>query len=208
MTRKRGRSARNHGRNRLAGLNAYRRLTPQENIKAGYTLLARHYVLETTKKITEKTPTLTHRQYRTRQERERHGVASPEIATRAREAGAIPYRSGRAAETAGKIRRSAYVKRLHREILKAAQNGDRINEYSGPGEIKRDRSGNRRGFKAQVWHANYVEDLRERKLTGEQLDNGDWHMMMDYAERFKDPARHILRASPGSFAVKETLDDE
>jgi len=204
MTRKRARS-------RLldsVSYNAFRRLTPQENIKAGHTLLARHYVLKITKHVTKKTSTISARQYRKKQEHERHGVASPEIATRAREAGTILYRSGRAAETASKIRRSAYVKRLHREILKAAQNGERINEYSGPGEIKRDRSGKRRGFKAQVWHANYVEDLRERKLTGEELDNGDWHMMMDYAERFKDPARHILRASPGSFAVKETLDDE
>jgi hypothetical protein len=50
--------------------------------------------------------------------------------------------------------------------------------------------------------------LRERKLAGEELENGDWHMMMDYAEQFKDPARHLLRASPGSFAARGSLEDE
>ena len=39
-------------------------------------------------------------------------------------------------------------------------------------------------------------------LAGEDLDNGDWHMMMDYAERFKDPTRHLFRASPGSFTAR------
>jgi hypothetical protein len=136
-------------------------------------------------------------------------MASPAIATQARAAGGIQYHSARYAEIADKTKAAAARKRLHNEILKAGQRGERVYEYAGPDVFKTSRrNGKRRSFKARDWHANYVEDLRDRKLAGEELDSGDWHMMMDYAERFKDPARHILRASPGSFGIKEVADDE
>ena len=183
----------------------------------GFTPKARRYV-KAGAKVTKATASVSARQAETKRVRAVYGMASPEIATKARERGALSYRTAQARETAQKTKDAAYLKKLRRQIEDAAKRGERINEYAGPGELKpetkRVRKGRRyytatrTGFRAREWHGSYVEDLRERKLAGEDLENGDWHMMMDYAERFKDPARHLLRASPGSFTVRGSVEDE
>jgi hypothetical protein len=133
------------------------------------------------------------------------------------EKGRRGYSSEASAKAAQKNRDAAYAKRLRTQIDTAARNGDRIGEYSGPGQLKskpkRVKVGRRTyhtllGFRAQEWHGAYVENLRERKLAGHELDNGDWHMLMDYSEHFNDPERQRLRASPGSFTVNGGMEDE
>ena len=42
-------------------------------------------------------------------------------------------------------------------------------------------------------------DLRRRKLAGQHIPDGEWHWMIDYARRFKDPRYELLRGSPGAF---------
>ena len=189
----------------------FRRLTPAEHKARNLKPSARHYVPKSVKRVTKRPPTITHRAHETLRTRREYGLAKPEIATEARQNKAPEYKSARDRETAEKVRFKAYEKRLHRLIENAAARGERIAKYAGPGERKPEyktvRKGRRTyktktGFKARDWHADYVIDLRNRKVEGEELDDGDWHMMMDYAERFKDPARHLLRASRDFVAAR------
>jgi hypothetical protein len=214
---KRRKSSTRNGSKRRHSYSDYRRLSPDENERQGHSRKARHYVLKSVKRVTSRTPSISARAHETLRTRQLHGLASPEIATKAREHGALTYRSEQARNTAQRNKEAAFVKKLHRQIEDAARRHERITEYAGPGErkpaTKQVRKGRksyslRTGFQAKDWHASYVVDLRERKLSGEELDNGDWHIMMDYAERFKDPARHLLRASPGSFTIRGSVEDE
>jgi hypothetical protein len=204
---------------RLASVShdALRRASPAENVKMGFGPKARRYVKAGVVKVRKSTASVSARQAETKRVRAVYGLHSPEVATKAREHGGLTYQSEQARVTAQRTKDAAYLKKLRRQIEAAAKRHERIAEYAGPGERKPEtkqiRKGRRSysvrtGFQAKDWHASYVEDLRERKLAGEELENGDWHMMMDYAEQFKDPARHLLRASPGSFAARGSLEDE
>jgi hypothetical protein len=133
------------------------------------------------------------------------------------EAGRRGYSSEAAAKAAAKNKATIYARKLRARIEDAARQRERISEYRGPNApkpaTKRVRMGRRfftvqTGFLARNSHADRVSELRQRKLAGGELDDGDWHMMMDYAEYFKDPERERLRASPGSFTVKAELESE
>ena len=176
----------------------FRRLSPDENEREGFSRKARRYVLKSVQKLTKRTQTISARQHETLRTRQEYGVASPEIATEARRRGALSYRTGAAQETATKVSEGAYLKKLGRGITEAAQSGERIAEHSGPG-IKKSQS-----FKARQWHAGEVMELRARKLDGGDLTQPEFSMLMDYSERFKDPMRALLRQSPGSFNPRIT----
>jgi hypothetical protein len=133
------------------------------------------------------------------------------------EAGRRGYSSEAAAKAAAKNKAAIYARKLRARIEDAVRHHERIPEYAGPDApkpvTKRVRKGRgfltlRTGFLARNSHAGRVAELRQRKLAGGELDDGDWHMMMDYAEYFKDPERERLRASPGSFTVKAELENE
>jgi hypothetical protein len=180
-------------RGRPPSYSDYRRLSPAENEREGFTRKARRYVLKSVLKLTRRTPTISARQHETLRTREEYGFANPEVATEARKQGALSYKTGAARETAAKAREGAFQKRFARDIDKAARSGASIPEYSGPG-IKKGRS-----FKARRWHAEEMTDLRARKLRGDALTQAEFSMLMDYAQYTKDPMRDFLRQSPGSF---------
>jgi hypothetical protein len=195
---------------------ALRRASPTENVRMGFTPKARRYV-KAGVKVTKATASVSARQAETKRVRERYGLASPEIATKAREHGALSYKNAHAESAAQKNRAAAYGRRLGREIERAARRGERIPEYAGPNDpkplTKRVRKGRRTftvrtGFQARQSHVGRMMELRQRKLAGEELDNGDWHMLMDYAEYFGDPERSRLRNSPGSFTAHESVENE
>ena len=132
-------------------------------------------------------------------------------------AGRRGYSSEAASKAAEKNKAAAYARKLRARIEDAARRHERIPEYAGPDApkplTKRIRKGRgtftvHTGFQARNSHAGRILELRERKLAGGELDDGDWHMMMDYAEYFKDPERERLRSSPGSFTVKADLENE
>lgn len=165
----------------------FRRLSPAENESEGFSRKARRYVLKSVGKLTKRTPTISARQHQTLRTQQEYGLAKPEIATKAREHGALSYKSGRAAETAEKGRDTVFNKKQHREIEQAARERKRIAEHCA---IKKGQS-----FKARVWHADEIAELRARKLEGEELTQAEFSMLMDYAEWSKDPKRGILRQS-------------
>jgi hypothetical protein len=172
----------------------YRRLSPAENVKAGYSAKSRHYVLKSVQRVTKRTSTITARAHETLRTRQVHGFASPEIATKAREREALGYQSARAAETAQKTRDAAYLRRLR----KAGRDHRRIEgDYKG------------HGFRATPENAKEAERSREQKLrTGFVPDQVKWLMMIRFAEDLGDPMQHILPASPTSFTSQDDLSDE
>jgi hypothetical protein len=188
-------------RGRTPSYSDFRRLSPDENEREGFTRKARRYVLKSVRKLTKRTPTISARQHETLRTRQEYGYARPEIATEARKHGALSYKTGAAQETASKVSEGAYLKKLEKGVAEAAQSGARITEYSGPG-IKKNQS-----FKARRWHVGEVAELRARRLSGEELTQPEFSMLMDYAERFKDPMRALLRQSPGSFNPRITPND-
>jgi hypothetical protein len=192
------RKAKQPTRGRTPAYSDYRRLSPAENEREGFTRKARRYVLKSVQKLTKRTPTISARQHETLRTRQEYGFAKPEIATEARKHGALSYKTGAARDTAGKVSEKAFVKKSDKRIVEAAHSGTRIPEYSGPG-IKKNKN-----FKARSWHAGEIEDLRARKLAGEELTQGEFSMLMDYSEWLKDPMRLFLRQSPGSFNSRIT----
>jgi hypothetical protein len=188
-------------RGRPPSYSDYRRLTPAENEREGFTRKARRYVLKSVQKLTKRTPTISARHHETLRTRQEYGFAQPEIATEARKHGALSYKTAGARETATKTSEGAFQKRAERVIREAAQSGASIPEYSGLG-IK-----NGRSFKARGWHAGEIADLRARKLNNEELTQAEFSMMMDYAQYTKDPLRDLLRQSPGSFNPRITPDE-
>jgi hypothetical protein len=167
--------------------NALRRASPAENVKLGFSPKARRYIKADVKKITKATASVSARQAETKRVRKVYGLASPEVATRERQANNIPYSSTRAAETASKSKEAAYLRRLR----KAGQTRQRIiGEYNRNGK---------HSFKASPEKTSRAEDLRKRKLDGEFIeDQGEWFQMIRFAEDLGDPMLHILRSSVGS----------
>ncbi len=73
-----------------ASYSEFRRLTPEQNVKQGRSPKARHYVLKTTKRVRNATPTISARQFETKRARELYKL-TPKQATEARRQGAIRY---------------------------------------------------------------------------------------------------------------------
>ncbi len=98
-----------------ASSSEFRRATPDESERLTGSRKARPYVPATTKRVTRRTPHISARQYRTKQERERHSL-TPEQATEARKQGAIPYTSAEARERAAK---AAQTREVNRKLRKS-----------------------------------------------------------------------------------------
>jgi hypothetical protein len=91
-----------------------RRTSPDESELLTGSRKARAYVPVTTKRVTRRTPHISARQHRTKQERERHGL-TPEQATEGRKQGAIRYSSAEAREQAAKAGQTREVNRRLRK---------------------------------------------------------------------------------------------
>jgi hypothetical protein len=174
---------------RLASVSheALRRASPTENIKMGFTPTARRYVKANVQKVTKSTASVSAGMYEKKRVRKVYGVRTREQATREREANSLPYSSPRAAATARKSKDAAYLKRLH----KAGEDHRRI--------VGESRRGRPHKFMATPERVSRTEKLRQHKLDGEFIeDQGEWFMMIRFAEQLGDPALHILRSSANS----------
>ena len=94
----------------------YRRLSPDENERQGFSRTARHYVLKNVKRVTQRTPSITARAHETLRTRQVHGLASPEQATQARREGGLSYSSARPSETGRKGRGSKADKKARESV--------------------------------------------------------------------------------------------
>ncbi len=165
----------------------FRRLTPTENTKLGFSPKARHYVLNSTKRLTKSTPTISARQYETKRAGELFGL-SPEKATEARRQGAIDYATADQRERVAKAART----RIKKRIAKGAETRMRLPTNS-PNPRKHGRT-----IMLRPGDAERYQGLKQRRLGGEELPIGEWVWMMDIGEYFGDPDVGFMRGSPTS----------
>lgn len=169
---------------------AFRRLTPKENIQAGRSTKARNYVLKSVKRIAKSTTTISARQYETKRTLEKYGL-TPERAAEARRQGAISYVSADQRERVAKAART----RVDKRVAAGSAKGARIPNNS-PNPRRHGRAITLRPSDRERYR-----ELRRRKIAGETIPDGDWHWLMDVASFYDDPDLAILRGSPGAFAV-------
>jgi len=170
----------------------FKRLSPEQNVKLGFSPKSRHYVFAKTKRLTKSTPTISARQYETKRARELFGV-TPEKATAARRQGAISYTSADQRERVAKAALTRESTKIVAEIKKRRAAGDLVPNNS-PGRARHGRS-----YRIMPDAEERYAQLRRRKLAGQQIPDGEWHWLVDYARRFKDPRYELLRGSPGAF---------
>ena len=153
-----------------------RKLSPAENVKAGFSPKAERYVLKGAR-VTKRTATLSKRRYLEKQTAERGGLAKPlslEKAAEARRAGGLGYSSAESAEQAVKQRDTRYVRRSLKSV-------GRVRDLKG------------RPYRPG--HLDSYEELRRRKLAGENLSDTDWFSLMDVARAIDDPRLADLQRS-------------
>jgi hypothetical protein len=180
-------SRRNSSRTRHS-YSDYRRLSPDENERQGFSRTARHYVLKGVERVTPSTPSISARAHETLRARQLHGLASPEQATMARREGGISYSS---TDQASRVEKAA-----DRRLIKKAR--ERIDKYLPTSNPRRKRT----RFRFTDEKMKNFERNRERKLRGEWLDNGEWFEMMDTARALNDHRILQLRASPAPAAYE------
>jgi hypothetical protein len=166
----------------------YRRLSPKENERLGFTRTARHYVLKNVERVTQRTPSISARAHETLRSRQLHGLASPEQATMARREGGISYSS---ADQASRVEKAA-----DRRLRKKARQS--VGQYLPTSNPRRKRT----RFHLTDEKMKNFERNRERRLRGEWLDNGEWFEMMDVAHAVNDHRILQLRASPAPAAYE------
>jgi hypothetical protein len=161
----------------------YRRLSPSELEKIGKTRKSRHYILKSVGRLTKRTPTISARKHETLRTQQEYGIATPEIASKAREHGGLAYKTGVQEERVNKAKET--------NLLKTVKRGEGAQVSSANPSRKA-----RGGFKLTKASAVRFQRNRERKLRGEYISDGEWHEMMDIAVKFKDSRIAQLRASP------------
>ena len=164
------------------------RLTPEQNVKLGFSRKARRYALKNAR-VTKATPTISARQHETKRTRERFGL-TPEQATEARRRGAISYVSGDQRERVAKAAITREGNRVVAEIKRMQAAGGHVPSNS--------RRHGRFHPVTPDTERRYLE-IRRRKLNGEVIPDGEWHWFIDYARQFRDPRYELLRGSPGAF---------
>jgi hypothetical protein len=179
------------GRLRKAAFADFVRLTPKQNIAAGYSSKARRYALKSpgglATRVTARTPTISARQYETKRAAALFGM-SPESATQARARGVIPYVSGVQQERVAKAIDTRQSRKVEKHIGELIPSSHPKKRY------------------ATVLTAEKYERFKRtirRRLNGEYIPDGEWHEMVDIATRYKDPRLPLLKMSPNvtSFAI-------
>jgi hypothetical protein len=162
----------------------YHRLTPSELEKLGFSRKARRYLPQTIRKPFARTKTISARQHETLRTRQEYGLSTPEVATKAREAGALRYKTARQQEAVAKAADTRLLRKVERSEGEAIPNANPAR--------------NRRGQRSVLTSSaiERFERNRERRLRNEYIPDGEWHEMMDIAHRFKDARVAQLRQSP------------
>lgn len=174
------------------------RLTPEQNVRLGFSRKARRYVPATTKRLSKATPTISARQYETKKASELFGL-TPEKATEARAAGAIRYVSADQRERVAKAALTREETKVVAEIKKLGAAGERVPSNSP------DKRRHGSWYPISADAERRYRSIRRRKLAGEHIPDGEWHWFIDYARRFKDPRYELLRGSPGAFGFSLTF---
>jgi hypothetical protein len=167
----------------------YRRLTPDENEREGFTRKARRYVLKSVQRLTNHTPTLSARAHETLRTRQEYGLAKPEIATEARKHGALTYKTATARETATKTRNRAFETTFLKKAERDAAHGKSIKKFAG-------KTRGKTSLKVSVDTATDARNNNNKRLNGDHIPDGEYQAMMDYMSHYGDPHYQLMRGSP------------
>jgi len=143
------------------------RLTPEQNVKLGFSRKARRYGLKEERE-TKATLTISARQFETKRTQERFGL-TPEQATEARRQGAISYVSADQRERVAKAAMTREENRVVAEIK-------RTRHVPSNSPDKR-RHGRHHRVTPDTEHL--YREIRRRKLAGELIPDGEWHWFID-----------------------------
>jgi hypothetical protein len=162
-------------------VSALRRLSPAENVKAGYSAKAERYAPKGTR-VGKNTATISKRQYLKKQTAEREGLEKPvslEKAAKARSVGEFRYSSAGSEQQARRQREERAVKKSLRFLPEVRS----VPDLSG----KRHRVKN-----AEQRFMDFVA----RKEAGETVPIFEYKAMMDVGREIKYPRLAELRRSP------------
>jgi co-chaperonin GroES (HSP10) len=195
------RKPRRSGSKRPYSYSDYRRLSPDENEKAGFTRKARRYVLKSVRRITRRTDTLTARRYETLRTQQEYGLASPEIATQARRDKALAYKSAQQEQAATKGILTNQKKRLAAQINEVVAVGGSI--PSGSPKPRRHGTQYRLQSGDDVWIENLIR-RHDQYLAGDrskEIPDGEWQRAVAILDSFNDPRAAYFRQSLGSMSI-------
>ncbi len=162
-------------------VSAVRRLSPAENVKAGYSAKAERYARKGAR-LGKSTATISKRQFLKRQTAEREGLAkavSLEKAAKARRVGEFRYANAASEAQAGKQRETNDMKRTLR----------RLPDVKSVSDLK----GNH--YRVKNAERRFL-DFVARKEAGETVPIHEFKAMMDVGSEIKYPRLAELRRSP------------
>jgi hypothetical protein len=158
---------------------ALRRMTADEKRRAGISAGA-DYFIDASKPFRKNAPRIT-----VSRKKDFDAGVSHSKAAKLREQGLLNYKSAAARENAAKAKpKLREIQRLKKKVLE-------VRAVSRP-PSSRNRAPTYRT--SDTARRNYWR-LRNRKLRGEHLDDGDWHQMIDIANATNDPALSRLMKS-------------
>jgi hypothetical protein len=160
-----------------------RKLSPAELAKIGESPKAERYV-QKGKHVRKGVKTVSKRQYLKKQTAEREGAkpVSLEKAAERRQSGEYRY-STVASET------QAQRQSETRRVRSAERKGDALTRV-------RNSNPRRKARTYKIKNPGRYKQLSRRKLAGEYLDDGDWHLLIDIARGVNDPRLPQFLKSP------------
>jgi len=165
---------------------AFRKLTKAELTKLGLLTKSARYI-ETGKRVTRTTTTISRRAFVKKSE-----GASFEELSRQRSEGERPYRSKKSQAQAEKQRETRFQKggqnskRAQAETRRVERQAQKLDTVSPPSSVIRADGSTVQPYRVSRYMRDAFSDLRRRKLAGEFLADGDWHIMADMARATND----------------------
>jgi hypothetical protein len=162
-------------------VSALHRLSPAENVKAGYSAKAERYARKGVR-LGKNTATISKRQFLKKQTAEREGLAKPvslERASKARSAGEFRYANAATEAQAGKQRETAAVKKSFRFLPDVKSVSDLAGKH----------------YRVKNAEQRFL-DFVARKDAGETVPIHEFKAMMDVGSEIKYPRLAELRRSP------------
>jgi hypothetical protein len=159
-----------------------RKLAPAELTSINESPKAERYI-QKGKRVRKGVRTVSKRQYLKKQTAEREGVKPVSLEKAARQRREGEYRYSTAAREA-QAKRQSFTKRA-----KAAERkGDRLQRVESSNPRRKART-------YKIKNPGRYKELATRKLAGDYLDDGDWHLLVDIARGLGDPRLPLFMKS-------------
>jgi hypothetical protein len=160
-----------------------RKLTPAELISINESPKAERYI-QKGKRVRKGVRTASKRQYLKKQTAQREGAKPVSLEKAARQRHEGEYRYSTAASEA-QAKRQSFTKRANA----AERKGDRLQRVESSNPRRKART-------YKIKNPGRYKEVAMRKLDGDYLDDGDWHLLVDIARGVGDPRLPQFLKSP------------